>query len=67
MYFYRSKKQKMYDPELGQYVSFGIGVWKPFAAAPVLFIPDVSSDGKRFGDLRCAARSASLIRSICGM
>ena len=32
MYFYRSKKQKLYDPELGQHVSFGIGVWKPFAA-----------------------------------
>lgn len=55
MYFYRSKKQKLYDPELGQHVSFGIGVWKPFAAAPVLFIPDVSLDGKavRRLALRC--------------
>lgn len=46
MYLYWTKKQKLFDPDIGAYVSFGIGVWIPTAGIrPMLFIPDLSTDG----------------------
>lgn len=47
MYLYWVKKQKLFNTDIGEYVSFGIGVWKLCAsAAPLFFIPDISTDGK---------------------
>lgn len=46
MCLYWIKKQKLSDPDMGAYLSFGIGAWDPRAGAqPVVFIPDVSPDG----------------------
>lgn len=47
MYLYWTKRQKLSDPDLGDYISFGIGVWDSRAGTkPLLFIPDVSTNGK---------------------
>ena len=47
MYLYWVKKQRLLDPDLGEYISFGIGVWDLRAGTkPLLFIPDASTDGK---------------------
>lgn len=47
MYLYWVKKQKLFNTDIGEYVSFGIGVWKLCAGAdPLFFIPDISTDGK---------------------
>ena len=47
MYLYWIRQQKLFDPDIGAYVSFGIGAWKiGFDPKPLLFIPDVSTDGK---------------------
>lgn len=47
MYLYWAKKQKLFDSDLGEYISFGIGVWNlQTGTKPLLFIPVVSTDGK---------------------
>lgn len=47
MYLYWVKKQRLFDPDLGEYISFGIGVWDlRTGAKPLIFISDVSTDGK---------------------
>ena len=47
MYLYWVKKQRLLDPALGEYISFGIGVWDLRAdTKPLLSIPDASTDGK---------------------
>lgn len=56
MYLYWAKKQKLFDSDLGEYISFGISVWDLRTGTnPILFIPDVSTDGKAVVNLaiRC--------------
>lgn len=39
------EEQKLFDSDLGEYTSFGIGVWELRAGMePRLFVPDVSTD-----------------------
>ena len=56
MYLYRAKKQKLFDSDLGAYISSGTSVWglRP-GENPIVFIPDVSTDGKAVVNLaiRC--------------
>lgn len=56
MYLYWVKKQKLFHPDIGDYMSFGIGVWKLCVGTkPILFIPDISTDGRAVARLalRC--------------
>lgn len=47
MYLYWIKKQKRFCADIGEYTSFGIGVWDVGAGGkPLLLIPDVSTDGR---------------------
>lgn len=47
MYLYFLKRQKLSHPDIGDYLSYGIGAYKLFGGTkPLVFIPDVSTDGK---------------------
>ena len=60
MYLYFLKRQKLSHPDIGDYLSYGIGAYKLFGGTkPLVFIPDVSTDGKAVARFTASIPSSS--------